>query len=122
MISLPRLVLTAIAAAILAPSPLCAAELIVVERTNCPVCIRWNREIAEIYPKTPEGMRAPLHRIDIADTSLLGLAAPVDFTPTFLLVNEGHEIGRITGYQNDDMFWGLFNHLVVRLDQLGRSE
>jgi thioredoxin-related protein len=43
------------------------------------------------------------------------LTAPVRFTPTFVMVDNGREVGRITGYANDDTFWGLFGTLTAKL-------
>lgn len=111
--------LAAIVAAILVSSAARAAELIMIERAGCSVCVRWDREIAPIYPKTPEGVRAPLHRVDIGEADRLGLAKPVRFTPTFVIVDHGQEVGRITGYSNDEMFWGLLGRLLTRLDPSG---
>jgi hypothetical protein len=109
----------AIMVASLVPSAARAAELIMVERAGCSVCVRWEREIAPIYPKTPEGVRAPLRRVDIGAADRLGLTEPVRFTPTFVIVDHGQEVGRITGYSNDDMFWGLLGRLLTRLDPSG---
>jgi thioredoxin-related protein len=41
----------------------------------------------------------------------------VRFTPTFLLVEQGSEIGRITGYLDDAMFWGLLGGLIAKIDR-----
>src|ERR1700756_1184524 len=43
-----------------------AAELIMFEQAGCEWCAAFDREIAPIYPKTDEGLRAPLRRLDIA--------------------------------------------------------
>lgn len=94
-----------------------AAELLMFERAGCPWCARWNRDVAPIYPRTSEGQMAPLRRIDIesAPPQNLVLTMPVRFTPTFVLVDGGREIGRITGYANDDFFWGLLSDLLSRV-------
>ncbi len=42
-----------------------AAELVMFERAGCPWCRNWDREIATIYPKTPEGAKAPLRRVSL---------------------------------------------------------
>lgn len=89
-------------------------ELVMVERAGCAWCARWNTEVAPIYPKTPEGARAPLSRHDLANGQPGAAAAPVRYTPTFLLLREGREIGRITGYQDDATFWGLLGGLLKR--------
>src|SRR3546814_8272543 len=45
--------------------PAAAAELIMLERPGCAWCLRWDREIAQIYPKTAEGHQAPLRQVDV---------------------------------------------------------
>ena len=50
---------------LLATLPARAAELAMFDRADCPVCIRWNKEVGPTYPKTPESRRAPLHRVAI---------------------------------------------------------
>lgn len=95
-------------------------ELLLVGTAGCPWCARWDREIGPIYPRTDEGRRAPLRRVEIRGFSeALALREPLRYTPTFLLVRNGGEVGRITGYQGADAFWGL---LDVLLAQLGRAE
>lgn len=106
--------------------PAVAAELVMYTRNGCPFCVRFEREIAPVYARTPEGKVAPLRRIDLPAGGVRGegLRDPVIATPTFVLVDDGREIGRITGYLNDDMFWGLLGRLVAVIetpDQVQRS-
>ena len=100
--------------------PAAAAELIMFEAAGCPYCARWNREIAPIYPKTAEGKRAPLRRVDIAQPRPVDLAAiqNIVYTPTFVLVEEGKEVGRIVGYSGDEIFWSLLAELFAKLDRI----
>ena len=37
------------------------------------------------------------------------------FTPTFVLVEDGKEIGRIEGYPGEDFFWPMLGALLDRL-------
>jgi hypothetical protein len=99
--------------------PAAAAELVMFEAAGCPYCARWNREIAPIYPKTAEGKRAPLRRVDIAGPRPPDLAAVpnVVYTPTFVLLEDGEEVGRIVGYSGDEIFWSLLADLFARLDR-----
>ncbi len=98
-----------------------AAELVMFEQAGCAWCEAFNREIAPVYPKTDEGKRAPLRRVDI------DRAAPKDLafieverlTPLFVLIDNGREIGRIRGYPGEDHFWGLLGVLLKRLDAAG---
>jgi hypothetical protein len=91
---------------------LLAAELVMFERGGCIWCVRWHSEIGGIYGRTPEGLRAPLRRIEVRDEPRFALEQPVIFTPTFVLVENGREVGRITGYPGQDAFWGLLGKLL----------
>ncbi len=94
-----------------------STELVMVEESGCVYCERFNHEIADIYPKTQEGMRAPLRRIDIDDGWPADLAevAPETLTPTFILVENGREVGRLRGYRGDEYFWFLIGELLAKL-------
>ena len=94
-----------------------AAELIMLEEHGCPWCERWDEEIGVIYHKTPEGKRAPLRRLDIHDPLPVDLRFLVKggYTPTFVLVDNGREIGRIRGYPGEDFFWGLLGQMLKKL-------
>ncbi len=94
--------------------PVAAMELVMVEQDGCAYCARWNAEIAPIYPKTPEGDYAPLRRVDLRAPRPddLEFKGPVIFTPTFILVDEGVEQGRIEGYAGDEMFWTMLTMLL----------
>jgi hypothetical protein len=95
-----------------------AAELVMFERAGCAWCEAFDREIAPIYPKTVEGHRAPLRRVDISQNLPPDLAfLDVErLTPLFVLVDRGREIGRIRGYPGEDHFWGLLGVMMKKLD------
>ena len=97
-----------------------AAEvyLLMAEEDGCYWCGRWNDEISAIYPKTAEGRAAPLRRYDIHDEVPDGVALGrrVVFTPTFILVDDGAEVGRIEGYPGEDFFWGLLTMMLEKAD------
>jgi hypothetical protein len=100
-----------------------AAELVMFESPGCPWCLMWHREIGPIYPKTPESKIAPLRRIVLSkDMPLdISLSAPVVATPTFVLVESGKEIGRLTGYKDEASFWGLLGVLLQKLPNAERG-
>lgn len=101
------------------PVPAFAAELVMYRRDGCPFCLRFEREVAPAYGKTQEGRRAPLRRVNVSTGGVrdASLKEPVIAAPTFVLVDKGQEIGRITGYLNDDMFWGLLGSLLAGMDK-----
>ncbi len=97
--------------------PVLASQLLILEQDGCPWCDRWNDDIGVFYHKTSEGKRAPLRRIDIHnkipdDLRELKLGR---YTPTFVLMDEGKEVGRIRGYPGEDFFWGLLGQLMKKL-------
>lgn len=98
-----------------------AAELLMFEEAGCPWCKRWHAEVGPGYSKSTEGRRAPLRRIMLEGPRPSGivLASPVSFSPTFVLVEDGREIGRITGYPGADFFWGMLAELIQKLDRSG---
>ncbi len=95
-----------------------AAELVMFERTGCAWCEAFDREIAPIYSKAEEGLRAPLRRVDTVQPIPPDLAfiETERQTPLFVLVDRGREIGRIRGYPGEDFFWGLLGALIKKLD------
>lgn len=109
------LVLVAVAG--MARVPADAAELVMFEKAGCSWCEEWHRTIAPIYPKTAEGRIAPLRRVDLNAPRPDDLAsiAVGPYTPTFVVVEGGKEVGRITGYPGEDFFWGLLGEIVGKL-------
>lgn len=98
--------------------PSAAAELVMLEKPGCVWCARFNAEIAPAYPKTKEGELAPLRRVDTTGkwpADLEGIASE-HFTPTFILIEDGKEIGRIRGYPGSEFFWYLLGDMLAKLD------
>jgi hypothetical protein len=100
-------------------APATAAELVMFTQRGCVWCEKFDREIAPAYDKTAEGRRAPLRRVDIAVPRPPDLAfiARERFTPVFVLIDNGREIGRIRGYPGDAFFYGLLANLIAQMDR-----
>ncbi len=92
-----------------------AAELVMFERPGCVWCARFDAEIAPTYGKTEESQAAPLRRVNRNGPLPADLAGidPGAFTPTFVVVKEGREIGRIRGYPGDAFFFGLLDRILT---------
>jgi hypothetical protein len=115
-----------LAAAILAAAVCCAgaapalsaAELLMFETRACEWCEQWREDVGVVYPKTPEGRAAPLRRVDLDAPRPADLAgvANVIYTPTFVLFDQGREVGRILGYPGEAHFWGLLGVLLQKLE------
>lgn len=92
-------------------------ELLMFEQPGCIYCAAWNAEIAPEYPLTEEGKAAPLRRLQLRETLPEGLelVSPPVFTPTFVLVDDGVEAGRIEGYPGEDFFWPMLGLLLDKV-------
>jgi thioredoxin-related protein len=94
-----------------------AAELVMVDLFSCQYCAKFRREVAPGYDRTAAGKLAPLRRInplrgwpsDLADVT------PARYTPVFILVDHGREIGRFAGYSDPDSFFAELKPLLARL-------
>ena len=108
------LVLAAVLA--LLPRPVPGAELVMFESSLCEWCETWHEEVGGVYGKTPEGAAAPLRRVDIDEPrpDALRHIRGIVYTPTFVLMARGREVGRITGYPGESHFWGLLEQLIGR--------
>lgn len=99
--------------AFLTALPARAAELVMVDQVGCIYCEQWEEEIGPIYPKTAEGRFAPIRRIDVGDIDdEIDLDRRVNFTPTFIVVEENAELARIEGYPGADFFWPLLDRML----------
>jgi hypothetical protein len=89
------------------------AQLVYVEWKDCSLCVRFNRQMARIYAASALGRKIPLRRVDILrpwPADLKRVSRP-PYTPVFILVENGRELGRFMGYASPEQF----NRAVRRL-------
>ncbi len=96
-----------------------AAELLMLEQNGCAWCKRWHEEIGGIYPNTEEAKIAPLRVVNIHEPwpEDLKNIQMERFTPTFVLMENGIEIGRMRGYTGDNFFWFLLKEMLDKLPE-----
>lgn len=120
MTRLARIILSGLLGFFLCTASVSAeVRLMMVEELGCPWCERWKAEIGPIYPKTSEGRIAPLFKVMIHDPLMdnIVLNSPPVYTPTFILLNDGQEVGRIEGYQSDEFFWWFMETQIKKLPE-----
>ena len=103
-----------IASSSFATETLSHKQLIFITSKYCPFCKAWEQDIGSLYHRTTYAKKAPLRRIDITEVEfeLPEMAENVVGTPTFLIFQNGREIGRIEGYQSAEMFfWALSEYI-----------
>ena len=101
-------------------TPAYALELIMFETKGCIWCKKWHEDVGSVYSRTDEGKIAPLRQIQMIEDfqGQLKLKAPVTVSPTFVLVAENNEVGRIIGYPGDEFFWFLLSELLEKYRSL----
>jgi hypothetical protein len=108
---------TALSLAMLA-GPVAASDLrlLMFEQDGCIYCTRWEREIGVAYPNTEQGELAPLTRFNLRDDlpDDISLVRRAHITPTFVLLSDGAEVGRIEGHPGGDFFWFLLDELIEK--------
>lgn len=113
--------LLAVLALTILPERVAATELrlLMFEQPGCMYCARWDAEVAPEYPLTEEGKAAPLQRLQLHGPLPDGLALTraVSFTPTFVLMRDGAETGRLEGYPGEDFFWPLLGAMIAEAAQ-----
>ena len=81
-----------------------ATALILIEDRGCSYCARFDAEVRPGYEKSAEGRFAPLVR-RLRTAADVAFIKDIVYSPTFILLVEGREIGRVIGYQGADLFW-----------------
>lgn len=89
-------------------------ELVVMEAPGCTYCTLFRRDVLPSYEASERAKDMPIRFIDVNDeaAAALGLEAPVEIVPTFVVLKNNHEIGRIPGYMGPEYFFHTINHLL----------
>ena len=111
-----RLMLALLAALLAAPALAQQMTLLMLEQPGCIYCARWDAEIGDAYHKTDEGRAAPLRRVDITEgwPEDLSDVRRERLTPSFILLRDGVEVGRMVGYAGEDFWWPMLGELIAR--------
>lgn len=89
----------------LIPTAANAAELVMFDGKWCGRCKQFLAEVGPVYHTTPPGKAMPLRVVDSQQTKpWFRINAPIEGTPTFVLVDKGAERGRIVGYTTREAF------------------
>ena len=90
-----------------------AMELIVFEHPDCLYCAVFRRDVAPSYQRSAPAAEAPLRYVDIAksDIGALRLKEGIDMVPTAVLMKNGEEVGRISGYWGREGFFKMLAHI-----------
>ena len=90
-------------------------KLLYFYSNTCAYCKAWENEIANIYLKTEFENEFKLSFIDFfsnVDLGKYGISKMVKVTPTFIFVKEKTEVGRIEGYNGQELFWWQVDDVI----------
>ena len=93
----------------------CRVKLLYFYSDRCAYCKAWENEIANIYLKTEFEDEYKLSFIDFfsnVDLEKYGVSKIVKVTPTFIFVKDKIEVGRIEGYNGQELFWWQVDEIV----------
>ena len=92
------------------------SRLIMVTSDHCPYCKAWELDVGAAYEKSPYAPALPLTRVEIGSKMPEGVTyqKPVVGTPTFLIIYNGQEIDRQSGYFDAEMFWWWLSEHVAK--------
>lgn len=89
-------------------------ELLVFEVKNCTICSLVHTHLAPVYQSSTKSRHAPMRFVDLneVDENALGLTMPITTVPTIVLMEQGKEVARITGYTGPDIFFQAMHHVL----------
>ncbi len=97
-----------------APLPASNLELVVMEAPGCTYCELFRRDVLPSYQASERAKEMPIRFLDINDITAedLGLDTAIDIVPTFVVLKDHKEVGRIPGYMGPEYFFHSINHLI----------
>lgn len=117
MLRIAIVILTLVLGALTLPSQAAAQlRLLMLDQAFCEWCDQWDAEVGVVYDRTTEGKKVPLWRTSIFEPlpKSVALTRKARYTPTFVLLRDGAEVGRIEGYPGEDFFYGMLQQLIAR--------
>lgn len=89
-------------------------ELVVMEAPGCVYCTLFRRDVLPSYSASQQAKDVPIRFVDLNDEAAtsLGLDGPIDVVPTFVIMKNNHEVGRIPGYMGPEFFFHSINYII----------
>ena len=91
-------------------------QLVMITSSHCPWCEAFEDDVGKGYDLTEEALIYPLRRHDFYKAMPDDLAhlTPATMTPTFIVVRDGAEVGRIIGYPGAELFWWRISEFTAQ--------
>ena len=91
-------------------------QLVMITSSHCPWCEAFEDDVGKGYDRTEEALVYPLRRHDFYQKMPDDWAhlTPATMTPTFIVIRDGVEIGRIVGYPGAELFWWRISEFTAQ--------
>ena len=91
-------------------------QLVMITSSHCPWCEAFEDDVGKGYDRTEEALIYPLRRHDFYQKIPDDLAhlTPATMTPTFIVMRDGVEVGRIVGYPGAELFWWRLSEFTAQ--------
>lgn len=91
-------------------------ELVVFEADGCVYCDFFRRDVLPLYAESRVAKEAPVRFVNVshADETKMGIAYAISIAPTVVLMRDGREVDRITGYTGPGTFVQLVKVMMGR--------
>ncbi len=101
-----------------APAANSGLEFLVLEVKDCHVCELVRTHILPQYERSATSRDTPMRFVDLnaIDEAKLGLTGPVTTVPTIVLMREGQEVARLTGYTGPQIFFQAVPEMLARAE------
>ena len=89
-------------------------QLVVMESSDCTYCTIFRRDVLPSYEASEQAKDMPVRFVDVNDINKtqIELQSPIDNLPTFVIVKDNNEIGRIPGYIGPEDFFHSISYLL----------
>lgn len=89
-------------------------ELVVFETADCVYCRLFRRDVLQEFMASGRAGDVPIRFADANDATPLApiLSSPLTVVPTTVLLVDGREAGRITGYAEGRLFNQMVSHML----------
>lgn len=103
--------------------PTFAAELLMIHAPYCGYCVAFLKEVAPGFNETFRGKALPLRVLDVSKSENIDWLKEqirvknikgISGTPTFIIMHEGKERGRVVGYAGKEWFYPVLDQAVKK--------
>lgn len=96
-----------------------SVELVVFEHRDCTYCRVFRADTLPRYRENGHEAKAPIRFVSIEHTDIGAMnlrGGAIQMVPTFVLMQNGEEVGRIAGYWAPDNFFKMLSNLMLKTD------